>query len=49
MWKEYYVATSVEDALRTLVDLGFERFLVPGYGTDPDGNQYDMVKLVLKL
>ena len=38
-----------EDAIGTLSELGFERYVVPGYGTDPDGNQYDMVKLVLGL
>jgi RimJ/RimL family protein N-acetyltransferase len=38
-----------EDAIKTMVELGFDRFPVPGYGTDPDGNQYDMVKLVLRV
>lgn len=37
------------DAISTLVGLGFERHIIPGYGTDPEGNQHDMVKLVLKL
>ena len=37
------------DAVRTLRDLGFEGYTVPGYGTDPDGNQHDMSKMVLKL
>lgn len=37
------------DAVETLKDLGFEAFSVPGYGTDPDGNQHDMTKLVLAL
>ena len=37
------------DAVATLQELGFESFVVPGYGTDPDGNQHDMTKLVLKL
>jgi GNAT superfamily N-acetyltransferase len=37
------------DAVRTLQELGFESYLVPGYGTDPDGNQHDMIKMVLKL
>ena len=37
------------DAVRTLSDLGFEGYTVPGYGTDPDGNQHDMIKMVLKL
>jgi GNAT superfamily N-acetyltransferase len=37
------------DAVRTLRDLGFEGYTIPGYGTDPDGNQHDMIKMVLKL
>jgi len=37
------------DAVGTLRDLGFEGYTVPGYGTDPDGNQHDMIKMVLKL
>jgi GNAT superfamily N-acetyltransferase len=37
------------DAVKTLSDLGFEQYTVPGYGTDPDGNQHDMSKMVLKL
>ena len=37
------------DAVRTLQDLGFQSYVMPGYGTDPDGNQHDMTKLVLKL
>jgi len=37
------------DAIQTLTDLGFEPTLIPGYGADPDGRAYDMVKLVLKL
>ena len=43
------IAELEQEAIRTLVDLGFQQFQVPAYGTDPDGNQYDMVKLVLKL
>jgi GNAT superfamily N-acetyltransferase len=38
-----------DDAVATLRDLGFEEHPFAGYGTDPDGNQHDMVKLVLKL
>ena len=38
-----------EDASQTLTELGFERYEIPGYGADPDGRPYDMVKLVLKL
>jgi GNAT superfamily N-acetyltransferase len=38
-----------EDAVRTLEELGFDSFVVPGYGTDPDGNQHDMTKLTLRL
>ena len=37
------------DAVSTLSDLGFEGYTIPGYGTDPDGNQHDMIKMVLKL
>ncbi|HEX6199455.1 MAG TPA: GNAT family N-acetyltransferase [Thermoanaerobaculia bacterium] len=37
------------DAVRTLEGLGFDSFVVPGYGTDPDGNQHDMTKLTLRL
>jgi len=37
------------DAVKTLQDLGFKSYVEPGYGTDPDGNQHDMTKLILKL
>jgi ribosomal protein S18 acetylase RimI-like enzyme len=37
------------DAVKTLRELGFESFVIPQYGTDPDGNQHDMTDLVLKL
>jgi GNAT superfamily N-acetyltransferase len=37
------------DAVRVLANLGFASYVVPGYGTDPDGNQHDMTKLVLRL
>jgi GNAT superfamily N-acetyltransferase len=37
------------DAVHTLEGLGFDAFVIPGYGTDPDGNQHDMTKLVLRL
>jgi GNAT superfamily N-acetyltransferase len=37
------------DAIKTLTDLGFVGHTVPGYGTDPDGNQHDMTLMVLKL
>ena len=36
-------------AIETLTDLGFQRFPIPDYGSDPDGNPHDMVKLVMKL
>jgi GNAT superfamily N-acetyltransferase len=36
------------DAVKTLEELGFERYLFPGYGTDADGNRHDMVKLTLR-
>lgn len=37
------------DAVKTLSDLGFQGYTIPGYGTDPDGNQHDMVKMIMKL
>jgi GNAT superfamily N-acetyltransferase len=37
------------DAVQTLETLGFQSIVQPGYGTDPDGNQHDMTKLILKL
>lgn len=37
------------DAVKTLEGLGFTSYVQTGYGTDPDGNQHDMTKLVLKL
>jgi GNAT superfamily N-acetyltransferase len=37
------------DAVKTLEELGFSSFVQKGYGTDPDGNQHDMTKLILKL
>jgi GNAT superfamily N-acetyltransferase len=37
------------DAVRTLSDLGFTGFTVPGYGADPDGAAHDMTKMVLRL
>jgi RimJ/RimL family protein N-acetyltransferase len=37
------------DAVRTLQGLGFASYVQPGYGTDPDGNQHDMTKLIFKL
>lgn len=37
------------DAVEVLHNLGFKSYVVPGYGTDPDGGQHDMTKLVLRL
>jgi GNAT superfamily N-acetyltransferase len=37
------------DAIATLTGLGFRDQLMERYGTDPDGNPHDMVKLVLEL
>lgn len=37
------------DAVETLEELGFSSYVQPGYGTDPDGTQHDMTKLILKL
>jgi len=38
-----------DDAVKTLHDLGFDGYTIPGYGTDPDGAQHDMIKMVKKL
>lgn len=43
------IADAEADAVATLRNLGFKEYLVPGYGTDPDGAQHDMMKLVMKL
>ncbi len=43
------VADFEDDAVVTLRELGFEEYPIAKYGTDPDGDQHDMVKLVLKL
>jgi GNAT superfamily N-acetyltransferase len=37
------------DAISTLRELGFAAIDVPGYGTDPDGNQHDMTKMTFRL
>jgi GNAT superfamily N-acetyltransferase len=37
------------DAVKTLEELGFTSTRFPGYGTDPDGAQHDMTKLVFRL
>lgn len=37
------------DAVKTLEGLGFTSYVQSGYGTDPDGNQHDMTKLILRL
>jgi hypothetical protein len=39
----------IEPKYRGLAGLGFTGHTVPGYGTDPDGNQHDMTLMVLKL
>ncbi len=38
-----------QDAQKTLDRMGFESLRLPGYGTDPDGEQVDMLKLILAL
>ena len=38
-----------EAATVTLQNLGFEAFPIPRYGVDPDGNQKDVVKMVVEL
>lgn len=37
------------EAIEVLEHLGFEKRVIPGYGTDPDGGEHDMTHLVLKL
>ncbi len=43
------IADLEADAVETLENLGFDKYTMPGYGTDPDGGSHDMVKMVLKL
>ncbi len=43
------ISDAEADAVETLTRLGFESYTFPGYGTDPDGDGHDMVKLVLTL
>ncbi|MEM8961983.1 MAG: GNAT family N-acetyltransferase [Acidobacteriota bacterium] len=43
------IAEAEADAIATLTTVGFEATTFEGYGTDPDGGQHDMVKLILKL
>lgn len=38
-----------QEAIKVLQGLGFDSQATPGYGTDPDGNQHDMTKLILRL
>jgi GNAT superfamily N-acetyltransferase len=37
------------DAVATLRGLGFGELKIDGYGSDPDGNPHDMIKLFLRL
>ena len=43
------IAELEDDAIETLSNLGFQSYPIAGYGADPDGRAYDMVKLVLEL
>jgi GNAT superfamily N-acetyltransferase len=43
------IADLEADAVTTLKGLGFSGHVIPGYGTDPDGNQHDMIMMVMKL
>ena len=43
------IADLEKGAIKTLTELGFEKYSIPEYGADPDGRAYDMVKLILKL
>ena len=38
-----------DDAVATLKRMGFVEYRLPEYGTDPDGDQVDMLKFVLTL
>jgi len=38
-----------EHAIGVLKSMGFKPYVIPGYGTDPDGGQHDMTMLVLEL
>ena len=44
-----YAGFGVETLNSLLGQLGFEAYVVPGYGTDPDGGSHDMTKLVFTL
>ena len=46
---EVLISDLEADAVKTLQTLGFKSHVEPGYGTDPDGAQHDMTKLVLRL
>ncbi|MGH9459182.1 MAG: GNAT family N-acetyltransferase [Thermoanaerobaculia bacterium] len=37
------------DAIAVLEEMGFESIVIKGYGTDPDGGQHDMTKLIFRL
>ena len=43
------IGDAEDDAVATLKTLGFEHYVVPGYGADPDGERHDMIKMVLDL
>ena len=43
------IADLEADAIATLEDLGFKKYLLSDYGTDPNGEAHDMVKMVLRL
>ena len=38
-----------DEAVDTLEGMGFKSHRIPAYGVDPDGNERDMVKMVLRL
>ena len=45
----FLISDLESDAVEVLEGMGFTKYVIPGYGTDPDGGQHDMTKLVLKL
>ena len=43
------IADLEADAVATLTELGFEQISLAGFGTDPEGDPHDMVRLTLAL
>lgn len=43
------IAGLEDQAVATLRALAFEQYVIPGYGTDAEGNTRDMIKMVLRI